>query len=195
MKMIKLEKWFLNRPKHAQRVIGNAEKLLHYVPLKKGQVFLELGCGNGAVSKHIAQKYLLNVTGTDLDAEQIQCAQEASADIPNVSFLKADGTNLSFRENVFDVVLSFGVMHHIPNWLGAFDEINRVLKPMGYFIYLDFIYSKWLMAIGRSFQHRYGVVTVEELDSFAERNNYSTIHSALSKSLFIHQYEAVYQKG
>ena len=195
MKMIKLEKWFMNRPKHAQRVIDNAEKLLHYVPLKKGQAFLEVGCGSGALSNHVAKKYLLEVTATDLDAEQIQRAREASDDISNVIFLKADGTNLSFRENAFDVVLSFGVMHHIPNWLVAFDEINRVLKPMGYFIYLDFIYSKWLTAIGRSFQHRYGVVTVEELDSFAERNNYSTIHSALSKSLFIHQYEAVYQKS
>lgn len=56
MKLGKIEKWFMNRPKHAKRATGRAEKLLHFVNLKEKQNFLEVGCGNGAVSKYIAKK-------------------------------------------------------------------------------------------------------------------------------------------
>ena len=39
MKMVKIEKWFMNRPKHAQRTINRAEKLLQFVDLKEKQNF------------------------------------------------------------------------------------------------------------------------------------------------------------
>ena len=134
MKMVKIEKWFMNRLQHTKQAINRAEKLLHFVNIKEKQNFLEVGCGNGAVSKHVAQKYLLNVTGVDVDPEQIQLAQESIDDILNIHFLEVDATNLPFPDNDFDVVLSFGVMHHISNWLDALGEIRRVLKPKGYFI-------------------------------------------------------------
>lgn len=98
MKMIRIEKWFMNRPQRAERVINRAEKLLSFVNMKEKQDFLEVGCGNGAVSKHVAKKYLLNVTGIDVDPGQIQLAQENIDDIPNIHFLAADATNLPFRD-------------------------------------------------------------------------------------------------
>jgi len=195
MKLGKIEKWFMNRPKHAERVIGRAERLLHFVNAKKNQNFLEVGCGNGATSKYIAGKYDLNVTGTDVDSEQIQLAQKNNDDIPNVRFLEADTTNLPFEDNDFDIILSFQVLHHISNWLDALEEIKRVLKPKGYFIYVDLVYPKWMAEIGKLFKHKYGITTIHKLNSFIEKNNFSTIHSSLSKSLIFHHYEAVYRRS
>jgi ubiquinone/menaquinone biosynthesis C-methylase UbiE len=195
MKLGKIEKWFMNRPKHAQRVIARAEKLSYFANVKEKQNFLEVGCGNGATSKYFAQKYLLNVTGTDVDSEQIRLAQKNSDDISNIRFLEADATNLPFGDNDFDIVLSFGVMHHISNWLDALKEIKRVLKPKGYFIYVDLLYPKWTAKIGKLFKHKYGITTLHDLSSFIEKNNFSTIHSSLSKSLIFNHYEAVYQSG
>jgi len=195
MKMIKIEKWFMNRPQHAERVINRAEKLLQFINVKEKQNFLEVGCGNGAVSKHMATKYLLNVTGIDIDPEQIQLAQESIDDMPAIRFLAGDATDLPFQDNDFDIVLSFGVMHHISNWLEALKEIRRTLKPKGYFIYMDIIYSDLIAKFGRSFKHSYGIITMPDLTSFFQQNDFSPVHTSLKNSLFLHNYEAVYQRN
>lgn len=196
MKLGKIEKWFMTRPQHAEHIINIAEKLLNFTNVKEKQNFLEIGCGNGAVSKNIAKKYCLNVTGTDVDPEMIQLAQENIDNVPNIRFLEANATNLPFQDNDFDIVLSFGVMHHISNWVDALNEINRVLKPKGYFICFDLFYPKWAAKIGKLFKHNYGVTTLHDLNLFIEKNNFSTIHSSpLSKGLFGNSYEAVYQRN
>ena len=55
-----------------------------YVKLKKGQKYLELGCGVGHVTKHLASKYQLDVTGTDVDPEMIQLARQDIGDKENI---------------------------------------------------------------------------------------------------------------
>ena len=194
MKMVKIEKWFMNRPQHARQAINRAEELLHFVNVKEKQNFLEVGCGNGAVSKYVAKKYLLNVTGVDIDTEQIKLAQENTGDIPNIHFLEVDATNLPSQDNDFDIVLSFGVMHHISNWSDALGEIRRVLKPKGYFIYADIIFTELMAKFGRSFKHSYGITTMHDLSSFIKKNGFSAVHASLRKSLIWHHFEAAYQR-
>ncbi len=194
MKMVKIEKWFMNRPQHAKQAIKRAEKLMHFVNVKEKQDFLEVGCGNGAVSKYVAEKYLLNVTGVDVDPEQIKLAQENIGDIPNIHFLEVDATNLPFQDNDFDIVLSFGVMHHISNWLDALGEIRRVLKPEGYFIYADIIFTELIAEFGRLFKHSYGITTMDDLNSFIQKNGFSTIHASMTNALIWHHCEFVYQR-
>jgi SAM-dependent methyltransferase len=45
--------------------------------------------------------------------------------------LECDATSLDFPDGTFDVVYSFGVLHHIPEVEKAAAEIGRVLKPGG----------------------------------------------------------------
>jgi ubiquinone/menaquinone biosynthesis C-methylase UbiE len=195
MKMVKFEKWFINSNKHAERVINRATKLLQLADVKENQSFLEVGCGGGAVCKYVAKKYPLYVTGVDVDPEQIQLAQKNIDNIENIRFLTADATNLPFPDNDFDVVLSFGTTHHISNWLDALSEIRRVLKPKGYFIYYELLYSRPLAKLGRSFKHSYGITTMPELNSFTQMNDFSAIHTAVKNSLIWSEYEAVYHSN
>ena len=195
MKMTNIEKWFMNRPQHAEQAINRAEKLLHFVNVKEKQNFLEVGCGNGAVSKYVAKKYLLKVSGVDVDPGQIELARENINDIPNIHFLEVDATNLPFPDNDFDIVLSFGVMHHISNWLNALREIKRVLKPKGYFIYADIIFTELIAKFGRAFKHSYGITTIHDLDSFIQENGFSTIHASMTNALVWHHCEFVYQRN
>ena len=195
MKLGRIEKWSMNRPKHAERVIARLEELLRFVDLEGKQDILEVGCGSGALSRHIAEKYSLNVTGTDIDQDQIELAQQNSGNLPNIRFLVTDATNLPFQDNEFDIVLSFGVMHHISNWLDAFEEINRVLRHGGYFIYWDLVYPKVSVKIAQLFKNKYGVTTIADIDSFFARNNFSTMHTSLSKFVIFNDLEAVYQKN
>jgi len=195
MKMVKFEKWFINSDKHAEQIINRATKLLQMVNLKENQKFLEVGCGIGAVCKYVAGKYLCDVTGVDIDPEQIQLAQGNSQDIKNIRFMKADATSLPFPDKDFDVVLSFGTTHHIANWLDALSEIRRVLKPKGYFIYYELLYSEPLAKLGRAFKHSYGITTMSELNSFIQKNSLSTIYTSSKNSLIWHECEAVYHSG
>ena len=195
MKLGRIEKWFMNRSHHAKQTIENAERLLRFISTEGRQDFLEVGCGSGAVSNHIARKHPMNVTGTDIDPDQLRLAQQHSGNLANIRFVEADAANLPFEDNDFDIVLSFGVMHHISNWLDALGEISRVLRPGGYFIYWDLVYPKWTAWIARLFEDKYGVTTIEDLDLFIARNNFGTIHSSLSKLLIFNHYEAVYQKS
>jgi ubiquinone/menaquinone biosynthesis C-methylase UbiE len=198
MKTTRIERWFMNRPHHAQRVISRADRLLSFVDMSGNQNFLEVGCGSGAVSKHIAKKYLLKVAGVDVDPDQIQRAQESVDDIAGIHFLAADSTKLPFRDNLFGVVLSFGVMHHISNWLDALGEIRRVLKPKGYFVYYDLIYREGVARFGRSLTDRcgmksYGITTMHDLSSFIGKSSFSTIYALQKSSLLWYELEAVYQ--
>jgi len=46
--------------------------------------------------------------------------------------LVQDATDLSqFANASKDIVIIFGVLHHIPEWCKVIDEITRVLKPNG----------------------------------------------------------------
>jgi len=195
MKMVKIEKWFMNRQQHAEYVINRAEKLLQFITVEEKQKFLEVGCGNGAVCKHLAEKYHLIVTGVDIDPEQVQFAKENTKNLPDIRFLATDAIKLPFQNSDFDIVLSFGVTHHISNWLDALGEIKRVLKPEGYFIYYDLIYTEPIARFGRSFKHSYGITTKRDLDSFIRKNNFTTVHASSKKSLLWHHHDAVYQSN
>ena len=200
MKTTRIERWFMNRTHHAQRVIKRAERLLGFVDMRGNENFLEVGCGSGAVSKHVAGNYLFNVAGVDVDPDQIRRAHESADDISNIHFLTADSTSLPFQDDLFSIVLSFGVMHHIANWLDALGEIRRVLKPKGYFVYYDLVYGERVARFGRALADRfgmksYGITTARDLDSFIRRGSFSTIHASQEGSLLWYELEAVYQSN
>jgi SAM-dependent methyltransferase len=48
---------------------------------------------------------------------------------------------LPFPDNHFDLITSFGSLHHIPNVSFVLKEINRVLKPGGYYLLREPIVS------------------------------------------------------
>lgn len=65
-----------------------------------------------------------------------------------------DAENLSFPDNYFDVVYSWGVLHHSPDTPQAVREIWRVLKPGG--IAKVMIYHKWSL-VGAMLWVRYAL--------------------------------------
>ena len=191
MKMTTFEKQFVNSPSHSQQVGNHAEKLLKLVDFRAGQKYLDMGCGNGAAPIHLAQRYHLDVTGVDVDPDQIQLAEESSQTLNNARFLTVSGTQLPFDASEFDIVATNKVTHHIPNWEATLAEMVRVLKPNGYFIYADLVYPSWLATLGRLVaKNRAGFPTSEKLKSFVAKNNLIEIY--LSKSM-VH-YETVLQK-
>jgi ubiquinone/menaquinone biosynthesis C-methylase UbiE len=97
----------------------------------RGKKLLEIGCGLGTDSLQFARNGAI-VTGIDLTEEGPRLAKQRF-DMEGLrgEFLAADAENLPFADNTFDVVFSFGVLHHTPDTQKAVNEVYRVLKPGG----------------------------------------------------------------
>ena len=100
----------------------------------KGLTVLEIGVGAGADFQNWCM-HALHATGVDLTEAAIALTQERLRinNIPQHKYtLKiSDAENLPFADNSFDLVYSWGVLHHSPDTYRAFQETLRVLKPGG----------------------------------------------------------------
>jgi ubiquinone/menaquinone biosynthesis C-methylase UbiE len=97
----------------------------------RGLRILEIGVGMGA---DYAQwlKSGAKATGVDLSSASIDRARRRCKSEGLISDLKvADAEDLTFPDSTFDVVYSYGVMHHSPNTQKCIEEALRVLKPDG----------------------------------------------------------------
>jgi ubiquinone/menaquinone biosynthesis C-methylase UbiE len=189
-----MEKKVMISQKHARHGIEHTERLLPYVDLKENQDYLELGCGNGHVCKHLARKYHLKVTGTDVDSEMIKLARENIDDIPQIRFMEMDATKMPFEGDEFDIVLAFGVMHHIRNWQDVLNEMSRVLKPGGYFIFGDIAYSRLTTRMMRGFAKNYGFYTIDDIIQHLKNNNFKIIYKEPRKGILLKYYSIVFHK-
>jgi len=103
----------------------------------KGKKLLDLGCGGGQTSIFFAQQGAI-VIGVDFSEKQIESAKALAErmKIGKVSFQQGDMENLSvFNDRSYDLVNSSHTIHYIKNLQGCFDEIFRVLKPGGKFVF------------------------------------------------------------
>ncbi len=106
---------------------AKAEFNLHH-----GERVLEVGCGQGTDLLQFALNGA-EVTGVDLTEGAI-AKSRAHFDAYGVSatLLTANAQNLKeFADETFDVVYSFGVLHHTPDTEQAVAEVHRVLRKGG----------------------------------------------------------------
>ena len=73
---------------------------------------------------------------TDLFPERMEMARQYIKS-PLVEFCEANILSLPFNNSEFDLILAFGILHHIPSINKALAEIVRVMKVNGLFIFRD----------------------------------------------------------
>ena len=173
MKMSKLEKVIVNITTRL-RNIKTVEQLFSHIDLGKVKKVLEIGCGVGALSSYLADKYKWKVTEIDLDPEQIEKAKKYHRENKYLKFLEADATKLSFENSEFDMILSFDALHHIPNWDKALNEINRVLRSQGFYILHDLTIPRF------SFFKKWSIVA-DDIINHLKRNNFKIIYEKKPK--------------
>ncbi|MGE0735777.1 MAG: trans-aconitate 2-methyltransferase [Alphaproteobacteria bacterium] len=95
---------------------------------KPGERILDLGCGDGALTKKLADMGV-DVVGTDDSAEQIEAARQLGLDARVV-----DGHDLAFNAE-FDAVFTNAALHWMKrNPDAVIDGVWRALKPGGRFV-------------------------------------------------------------
>ena len=98
-----------------------------------GRRVLEVGVGGGSDFLRFARAGA-DLTGVDLTAAAVDMVRRRlteeglSADVR-----QGNGESLPFDDGSFDLVYSYGVLHHSADPVAAFREVFRVLKPGGEF--------------------------------------------------------------
>jgi SAM-dependent methyltransferase len=98
--------------------------------LKHNHTIPEIGSGHGAMVNFLRNKGY-NILGTEINDEYIQSAKENFG----VNLIKFNGKNYPFGKNKFDIIISFDVFEHIPNTHFHLQEIKKVLKNDGCYLF------------------------------------------------------------
>lgn len=106
---------------------------------------LEIGCGAGWASNSMALHYGAQVTAVDFTAAALDRARNVSAHIgveSKTQFIESD--LFAFEtDQVFDLVVSIGVLHHTHDCRAAFARAVSFVKPGGYlFVGLYHLYGR-----------------------------------------------------
>lgn len=107
-----------------------------------GKRVLEIGLGQGADAEQLIRRGAI-YSGVDLTAESVERVKMRCAlrDLDHDQIVQGSAVSLPFADETFDMVYSFGVLHHIPEISLAQAEIARVLKPGGHLVAM--LYAKW----------------------------------------------------
>jgi ubiquinone/menaquinone biosynthesis C-methylase UbiE len=175
MKMSVLEKYFVNRSGHTRAVAERAVGLLDNIKPEPRGRYLDVGCGVGAAATRIASTRQLDVTGVDVDPQQIALAK-AGPEHENLHFRVMDACRLDFPDDEFDIVATSMTTHHISNWERALSEMVRVLRSRGYFIYGDHVVPSWLAKAGRLLARFIKFPSTNAIDAWAVRAGLTKVY-------------------
>lgn len=122
----------------------------------RGLDLLEIGVGLGSDHQRYAEAGA-RLTGVDLTERAVEHTRNRLEALNLRSNLRtADAESLPFGDGSFDLVYSWGVLHHSPDTRKAIDEVWRVLRPGGKARIM--IYHKHSM-VGYMLWLRYGLLT------------------------------------
>ena len=151
--MNSIEYWAINNPLRASVQRHYEAPRLKRLSTGKADNILEIGCGQGAGAKIIydlfcPQRYF----GIDLDPRMIRRAKRKAGALPNATFMEGDVSSLQFPDSSFDLIIEFGIVHHVPNWKDSLAEVHRTLKIHGEFLFEDLSLETWERGIGIPFK-------------------------------------------
>lgn len=96
----------------------------------KGKLVLDAGCGSGRWTYAMASLGA-TVVAADLTDAGVEITHQATVQLENVAVLQASVFHLPFRPESFDLVVSWGVLHHTPDTKAAFERVAPLVRKGG----------------------------------------------------------------
>jgi ubiquinone/menaquinone biosynthesis C-methylase UbiE len=129
------EEWLEDLPKQAVASFAGVSNPFHWGLPGPGERVVDVGSGAGMDSLIAARAVGREgaVIGVDMTPAMLERAQAAAleAAASNVEFRQGLAESLPVQDGWADVVISNGVINLVPDKLGAYREIARVLRPSG----------------------------------------------------------------
>ena len=92
-----------------------------------GKDVVEVGCGNGLGAELISRLTPKSYVGFDLMPEQVALADRRK--LVGARFFVGDASAIDLLDRCADVVVIFGILHHVEKWREALSECRRVMRP------------------------------------------------------------------
>jgi ubiquinone/menaquinone biosynthesis C-methylase UbiE len=175
MKLNRTERWMVNNPVRAfmQRQIVRWMKSRR--SLGPAARILEIGCGRG-VGAALLERYFKprSIVAVDMDNRMIRIAKRRhdGRSGSTAVFCLAEAVHLPFEDERFGAVFAFGLLHHVPDWRAALNQIARVLERGGCFFMEEYYPASYQNALTRHIlkhpgQDRFkGLDLAEALENF-----------------------------
>lgn len=119
-----------------------------------GKHVLEVSCGHGGGASYLARTQRpATYTGIDLNPAGIALCEQRHQ-VEGLSFFRGDAEALPFAPETVDVVINIEASHCYSQFPHFLNEVARVLRPGGYFLYADFRFNSeriaWELALARA---------------------------------------------
>ena len=101
-------------------------------PALCNKAVLDLGCGCGENCAEFKARGESKVVGVDISRKMLAVAHVEN---PDITFIRADMSDLSFLEGKFDVIFSSLAVHYIEGFSSFAKQIYALLNYGGYFIF------------------------------------------------------------
>lgn len=117
----------------------------------RGKTFIDIGCGSGLFSLAAVLNGAANVVSVDVDEFSLKCAQylkEKFAPQASWNIVKGSALDERFLSTLgqYDIVYSWGVLHHTGDMYRALNNVIRLVRPSG-LLFLA-IYNKFRRSDG-----------------------------------------------
>lgn len=121
-----------NVEEHPYHRLFNKPAILSVLPELKGLHVLDAGCGTGWFTEYFFYQGAI-VTGLDVSSEMVE---RTKARVSSATVIQANlAEPLPLADNSFDLILSSLTLQYLESWTLTFNELNRILKPDGLFIF------------------------------------------------------------
>ena len=153
--------WFIEGDDFRYNHYQALEKFCEFKKYKDKKV-LDIGPGRGQESHN----YLKNGANLDVLEFATQGVEILSKrrEVFDLEFniLQGDAAQIPLKDNMYDLVFSYGVLHHIPDIKRAIKEVERIVKPGGQvklmlyhkgFFYYVIMFLQWYILKGNFFKY------------------------------------------
>ena len=140
----------------------------------RGLRVLDYGCGYGNLGLYLSRNGA-EVWGFDLSQPAIETANEAARQYGLAAeFLQMDAATLSYPDDFFDLVVGFGVLHHVIKYPEADAHLFRVLRSGGRAVFHETLWDNPLINFARRFTSEHSDagdahLTEQEIRRFCRR--------------------------
>lgn len=117
-----------------------SEQLAKKLQIRSSDHVLDLGCGIGGACRMLSDVYGCHVTGIDITPSYIKTANELTRRVglgDKIKYVEGSVLSLPFPNALFDLVWTQHVQMNIKDKRSLYDEVSRVLKSGGQFLYYD----------------------------------------------------------
>jgi ubiquinone/menaquinone biosynthesis C-methylase UbiE len=129
-----------NHPHHKEWQLRSQScvRLIRYLERKEKPLrILEIGCGNGWLSRQLVTIPKTKVIGQDINFTELQQAARVFHDVPNLHFLYGDIQSGLFEENHFDIIVFAACIQYFPRFREIITYCQGLINKSGEIHILD----------------------------------------------------------